>query len=94
MPKLTINDTEYNTEDFNEKFQFALGENRVISSIIADSEETFKQSTAIMIDGEYYYFKLEYKYDPSEGYSHTRIIFDGCDNAWETTTNTELPGDW
>lgn len=47
-----------------------------------------------MIDGEYYYFKLEYKYDPSEGYSHTRIIFDGCDNAWETTTNTELPGDW
>ena len=62
--------------DFNEKFKFAQGDNEVTSSIIADTEETFKQATEITIDGYKYNFSAEYKYSPSAGFSHTKLSFE------------------
>ena len=64
------------TVDFNEKFKFAQGDNEVTSSIIADTEETFKQATEITIDGYKYNFSAEYKYSPSAGFSHTKLSFE------------------
>ena len=86
-------------ESLSVAFQFAAGDNRVESSVEAQSDETsFIQSTQITIDGETYSFDAFYRYDGSnletkisiEDYD-SEITFSGPDLKMETIT-TSLGG--
>ena len=69
--------------EFNEKFQYANGDNWVTNSVSATSETEFLQYTAVTIAGVRHFFSTKYTYDGTK-VTGTITYDETCAHTWAT----------